>query len=168
MTTGQRRVLGIFAEPAQAVAALREVRERGFADIEAYSPVPVQELLEQLPGKPPVRYFALLGGILGFAGGMALSVLTSLIYNLVVGGKAPAAWIPYLIISFESTVLLGGLGTLLGLLLGARLPRRNPPQPWDPRLSEDRYGVAVDCNPEAIELAARILADHGAEDVLRA
>jgi hypothetical protein len=167
MTAGHR-VLGIFARPAQAAAAVREVRERGFRSVEAYAPVPTEELIAELPARPRVRWFTLIGGVLGFAGGLALAVLTSLIYNLVVGGKPPTAPIPYLIISFELTVLLGGLGTLFGLLLGARLPRRRAPQPWDPRLSEDRYGVAVDCNPQAVELLARIFADHGAEDVLRA
>jgi hypothetical protein len=163
-----RRVLGIFAESAGAAAALREVRERGFRHVEAFMPVPDEEMLAALPGRPPVRWFTLLGGLAGAVGGLVLAALTSLIYNLVVGGKPPVAVVPYLIISFESTILLGGLGTLLGLLLGARLPRRKEPQPWDVRLSEDRFGVAVDCNPEALELLARILAEHGAEDVLRA
>jgi hypothetical protein len=166
--TARPRILGVFARPSDAAAAVREVRERGFRDVEAYSPVPVEELLAALPGKPRVRWFTLLCGLSGFAGGMALAVLTSLIYNLVVGGKPPAAFVPYLIISFESTILLGGLGTLVGLLLGARLPRRRPPQPWDGRLSEDHYGVAVECNPEALELLSRIFTEHGAADVHRA
>jgi molybdopterin-containing oxidoreductase family membrane subunit len=166
--SARQRILGVFERPADAAAAVREVRERGFREVEAYSPVPVEELIAALPGKPPVRWFTLLCGLGGFVGGMALAVLTSLIYNLVVGGKPPAAFVPYLIISFESTILLGGLGTLVGLLIGARLPRRKAPPLWDARLSEDRYGVAVECNPEALELLARIFAEHGAEDVLRA
>lgn len=166
--TARRRVLGIFERPADAAAALREVRERGFLHVEAYSPVPNEEILAAAPGRPRVRLFTLFGGLVGLVGGMVLAALTSLIYNLVVGGKPPVAVVPYLIISFEMSILLGGLGTLAGLLIGARLPRRKEPALWDARLSEDRYGVAVDCNPEALELAARILADHGADDVLRA
>jgi hypothetical protein len=166
--TARRGVLGIFARPADAAAALREVRDRGFVDVEAYSPVPNEEILAASPARPHVRFFTLFCGLCGLVGGMVLAVLASLIYNLVVGGKPPVAVVPYLIISFEMTILLGGLGTLFGLLVGARLPRRRAPTLWDERLSEDRYGVGVDCNPEALELVARILAEHGAEDVRRA
>ncbi len=166
--TAPRRALGIFGRPADAAAALREIRERGFLEVEAYAPVPNEELLAAAPRRPRVRWWTLLGGLSGLIGGMLLAALTSLIYGLIVGGKPPVAVVPYLIISFESTILLGGLGTLAGLLLGARLPRRREPRLWDERLSEDRYGVAVDCNPEALELVARILAEHGAEDVRRA
>lgn len=163
-----RRLLALYERPADAAAALEELRERGVGSVEAFSPVPDERILAALPRRPKVRFFTLLGGLTGFAAGMALTVLTSLIYNLVVGGKAPATFIPYLVISFELTVLLGGLGTLVGLLIGAGLPRRREPPLWDDRLSEDRYGVAVSCNPEAVELLARILAEHGAEHVLRA
>ncbi len=166
--TAPRRALGIFGRPSDAASALRELRERGLVRVEAYSPVPNEELLAAAPLRPRVRWWTLLGGLAGLIGGMVLAALTSLIYNLIVGGKPPVAVVPYLIISFESTILLGGLGTLVGLLLGARLPRRKQPALWDERLSEDRFGVAVDCNPEALELVARILAEHGAEDVRRA
>lgn len=166
--TSTRHLLAVYERPVDAAAALAELRERGFGFVEAFSPVPDEAILAALPRRPKVRWFTLLGGLTGFAAGLALTVLTSLIYNLIVGGKPPAAVIPYLVISFELTVLLGGLGTLVGLLLGARLPRRREPPLWDARLSEDRYGVAVSCNPEAVELLARILAEHGAEDVLRA
>ncbi|MBI5499070.1 MAG: DUF3341 domain-containing protein [Deltaproteobacteria bacterium] len=166
--TARHVVLGIFAKPAAAVAAVRELRDRGFGDLETFSPVPVEELLAELPRKPPVRHFTLWGGLAGLATGLLLTSLTSLIYNLVVGGKPPIAIVPYLIVSFELTILLGGLCTLAGLLIGARLPRRKEPRLWDPRLSEDRYGVSVNCNPEALDLLSRILAEHGAEDVRRA
>jgi hypothetical protein len=165
--TPRAHVLGLFVEAGPAAEALREFRERGFASAEAFAPVPDERLVAAWAPRSPVRHFALFGGLSGMIGGLLLAGLTALIYNLIVWGKPPWATVPYLIIAFECTILLGGLGTLTGLLLAARLPRRREPALWDPALSEDRFGVAVECGPEAVELAAGILQRHGAEDVRR-
>ena len=70
------------------------------------------------------------------------------------GGSSSAAsrpWLPippYVVIAFELTILFGGLATLIGMVMLGRLPRFRPHRAYDPRFTNDRFGVAVHCAPD--------------------
>ena len=72
-----------------------------------------------------------------------------------------------MIIAFELGILLGGLSTLLAILVLGKLPalRRSPT--YDPRFTVDRFGIAVTCGPERAPAAGRCLSQAGAEEVRR-
>jgi molybdopterin-containing oxidoreductase family membrane subunit len=112
-----------------------------------------------------VRLFTLVGGLAGTASGFALTIWTALKWNLITGGKPVVSIPPFVVIAFELTILLGGLCTVLGLLITARLPRVGVSPRYDPRFSADRFGVEVTC--EASERAAieEVLHGAGAEEV---
>lgn len=152
-----------------AVHAIRELRARGFRALATYSPVPLPEFEEALTGhglpKSPVRLFTLVGGLIGTASGFALTIWSSLKWNLVTGGKPVVSIPPFVVIAFELTILLGGLCTLLGLLVTARLPRLRGSPRYDPRFSADRFGVEVTCGSDQVATAKAILRDAGAEEV---
>ena len=119
-------VLGVFAHVDTATRAIRELRARGIRSIAAYSPVPLDEFEEALTGhglpRSPVRLFTLVGALTGTASGFALTIWTALKWNLITGGKPVVSIPPFVVIAFELTILLGGLCTLLGLLVTAKLP----------------------------------------------
>jgi hypothetical protein len=133
---GDRR---IFEDREQFLEALRRlVREGVPAErIRVITPFGVPEVAEILPGKrSKVRIFALAGAASGTVTGFAFTILTSLSWPLIVGGKPIVSVPPFLIIAFALTILFGALSTFAGFLLLSRLP--------SPRgiRSEEEYGNA--------------------------
>lgn len=165
--TGERMVLGTFAHVDLALGALRGSRDRGLRAVELYSPVPVDEAGELLVrGESPVRFATFAGALLGLLAGLALAMLSSLTYNLIVGGKPVLAPIPFLVVGFEFLILLGGLFTLAGMLAFARLPdRKFPPPLYRPEFSDDRFGLVLACRPDDVGSARKFLEESGAERV---
>ncbi|MBN1774695.1 MAG: DUF3341 domain-containing protein [Deltaproteobacteria bacterium] len=163
-----RHVLAIYERPADAAAALEELRERGFPSVEAFSPVPDERILRAAPRRSGAGWFTLVGLPAGFALGIVLAVAGTIGVEAAVVVRPPATPFPYLVVAVVLAVLLGALGAVVGGLASAGLPRRGEPPLWNARLGEDRFGVAASCSPEALELLVQILAEHGAEDVLRA
>ncbi len=165
----QAGVLGVFAHVDTTVHAIRELRTKGFPAISAYTPVPLEEIEEALTGhglpKSPVRLFTLVGALTGTATGFWLTIWSSVKWGLVVGGKPVVSIPPFVIIAFELTILLGGLCTLLGLLVTARLPRLGGSGRYDPRFTADRFGVEVVCPPDQVRAVEEILRRAGAEEV---
>ena len=162
-------VLGVFAHVDTASRAIRDLGARGFREVSAYSPVPLDDLEEALTGhglpRSPVRLFTLVGALTGTASGFALTIWTSLKWNLITGGKPVVSIPPFVVIAFEMTILLGGLCTLLGLLLTARLPSFRMAPQYDPRFSVDRFGVQVGCAPGERAAVEEILRRAGAEEI---
>ena len=71
-------------------------------------------------------------------------------------------------IAFELTILFGGLMTLLGLLVVAKLPSRSArrrPNAYSARFSAEEFGLVVDCKErDVLELSA-LLRDYDAKEV---
>ena len=163
-------VVGVFAHVDTTVKAIRDLRAQGFTDLTVYSPVPVEEIeavLEENRPVSPVRLFTLIGGLTGTVTGFGLTIWSALKWGLVTGGKPVVSIPPFVIIAFELTILLGGLSTLLALLVLGKLPavRRSPT--YDPRFTVDRFGIAVTCAAERAPAASRCLSQAGAEEVRR-
>ena len=72
---------------------------------------------------------------------------------------------PFVIIGYESMILLGSLANLLGMLALSRLPEVKVSAPYDPRFTEDRIGLWVPCAGEAAAKVQEMLRGHGAEEV---
>ena len=171
-------VVGVFQHVDTTVRALEELRSKGYHDLTVYTPVPIHEIEDILERDRPVshvRLFTLVGGLTGITSAFIITIWTSLKWGIVTGGKylqfSPTGAIlgssipPFLIIGFEMMVLFGGIATLLGLITLARLPKFRP-SPWfDPRFTNDRFGVAVHCAPERGASVREILHRSGAEEV---
>jgi Protein of unknown function (DUF3341) len=163
-------VLGIFAHVDTTLQAIRELRAKGFADLTVYTPVPVEEIEEEIEHVRPlskVRLFTVVGGVTGTATGFFLTIWSSLKWDLITGGKASVSIPPFIIIGFELTILFGGLATVLAILLLGRLPKLRPSPMYDPRFTLDRFGVAVACPPERAQAVTALLSAAGAEEVRR-
>jgi molybdopterin-containing oxidoreductase family membrane subunit len=163
-------VLGVFAHADSTVQAIRDLRARGFRDLTVYTPVPVEEIEHEIEHVRPlskVRLFALIGGLTGTATAFFLTIWSSLKWELITGGKAPASIPPFIVIAFELTILFCGLCTLLAMLVLGRLPKTRPSPAYDPRFTVDRFGVAVACPPDQAESVRALLTSAGAEEVRR-
>ncbi len=163
-------VLGVFAHVDTTLDAIRKLRDKGFSELTVYTPVPVEEIEEEIEKVRPlskVRFFTLIGGLTGTATGFFLTIWTSLQWELITGGKSPVSFPPFVIIAFELTILFGGLSTLAALLVLGRLPKLKPSAAYDPRFTVDRFGVAVACPAEAADQVRSLLTAAGAEEVRR-
>src|SRR2546422_913771 len=68
-------------------AAVWALRHAGQREIEIFSPAPCPQLERLLPPSP-VKFFTCLGALVGFAGGLILTIGTALAWPLITGGKA--------------------------------------------------------------------------------
>jgi hypothetical protein len=170
-------VVGVFAHVDTTVKALEELRAKGYHDLEVYTPAPIHEIEDVMERHQPVsrvRLFTLIGGLTGTVSGFLLTIWSSVQWGLVTGGKfmmnTPEGIIgssipPFVVIAFEMTILFGGLSTVLGMVLLGRLPQFRHSGAYDPRFSNDRFGVAVRCAPGRGASVGEILRTAGAEEV---
>jgi hypothetical protein len=129
----------IFEDREQFLEALRRLVREGVPGerIRVITPFGVPEVEEILPGRrSKVRFFALIGAAGGTVTGLAFTILTSLSWPLVIGGKPIVSLPPFIIIAFALTILFGALSTFAGFLLLSRLPSLRGIR------SEEEYGNA--------------------------
>lgn len=161
-------VVGSFRHLDSLVSAIEGLKQAGYRDLQALSPVPhhaIDEALEKPPS--PVRIFTLVGCLFGAAAGFTLTIAATLNYPLIVGGKPILSIPPFLVIVFELTILFGGLLTLGGMLLNARLPRVHAVPAYRPSFSEDRFGLWIVCEEKQYDEVERLLKNAGAEEIAR-
>ena len=168
MANSATGLVGSFRYVDSLLEAIEQVRQAGYRDLQALSPVPhhaIDEALEKPPS--PVRYFTLVGCLLGCLTGFTLTIATSLYYPLITAGKPIVSIPPFLVIVFELTILFGGLLTLGGMLLNARLPKVSIEPAYSPRFSGDQFGLWVRCVDKDYEAVTALLKKAGAEEILR-
>lgn len=147
-----------------AVDAIRSLKEVGYRDFTVYSPAPNHEISNAVGHKvSPVRLWTLIGGLTGCVSGFAMTLWMSYDYPIVVGGKPLGSIIPYVVIAFELTILLGALSTLAGMAFHIWRNRRAAPH--DPRFTDDRIGIFVPCPVERRRKVEELLRSAGAEEV---
>ena len=80
-----------------------------------------------------------------------------MLYLHPTGGRPIIPFPPFLIITYEMTILFGILATVIGFLISARLPAIRD-RAYAPEAAVDRFAVAVTCDDdERVERAAAIL-----------
>lgn len=159
-------LLGVFDQPDHIAGAARRLRDRGYDDLETYSPAPFPEVDEAVLEKPsPVRLFTLIGGLLGAVTGYALTLWMANDWPIMLGGKPFSSIPPYTIIAFELTILFGGVLTVLGLFFVSGLPRLSLDPAYSARFSAEEFGLAVRCRERDVSEIEGLLRDHHATEV---
>ena len=154
-------IYGLMAEfdsPSALVEAAEKTRLAGYRNIDAYSPIPIEELNEALGlrrTRLPVLVF--LGGLLGGFGGYSLQVWTqTMAYPMNVGGRPFHSWPQFIPVTFETTVLGAALTAFVGMWALNKLP-----QPYHPvfnvpefaRASTDRFFLCIEATDPRFESA---------------
>jgi len=158
--------LGLFHDPDSALEAAGELMSAGFPTPEIMSPIPIHGIEKVLGEKKSViRRFTFFGGLLGGLGGFALAAGTAVLYLHPTGGRPIIALPPFMIITYEMTILCGVLATVLGFLISARLPAIKE-RLYAPEAAVDKFAVTVPCDSdENFKRAESILREAGAEEV---
>jgi hypothetical protein len=162
------RILGLFKDDVLASKALGALAQTSCSIEEVYGPYPSPRIREQLKlKKSKVGYFTLAGGIMGLIAGFALAIFTATRWNIIVSGKPVVAWVPFMIVGFEFTILFAVIGNVIGFLTQARLPQSNLPSCYDERFSGEHFGILVNCESEIKEnLIALIKSNQGESKLL--
>jgi molybdopterin-containing oxidoreductase family membrane subunit len=147
MAGSRAGALAVFSNAGRLVQAAKICCDAGFQELETFSPVKLEQLETVLcQPKSPVHLFTLAGAVSGLIGGFWLAIGTAQVNHLIVGGKPPVSIIPFCVIGFEGTILLGSLANLLGLVIFARLYRIRTAPFYDPRFSRDKFGLLINCS----------------------
>ncbi len=159
-------IMGTFAFEEDFLAAAKNLQSSGFDNISLLSPVPLEEAQQVLGlGKSPVRRFSLAGAIIGAISGFAMAVGTALVFILPTSGRAIITVPPYLIITYEMTILFGVLFTLLGFHVVSGLPAWRD-RPYLPSANIDRFVVVVEgAAGVQAERAEAIIRQAGADEI---
>jgi len=138
-----------FDNPSALVAAAEKARLAGYRQMDAYSPIPIEEVSEALGHRRtrlPILVF--LGGLMGCLGGYGLQFWTQTMeYPMNVGGRPYHSWPQFIPVTFETTVLGAALTAFVGMWALNRLP-----QPYHPvfnvpefaRASTDRFFLCIE------------------------
>ena len=142
----KKYILGSFRNENQAASAIEALRKSPWNLDRVHSPIPSHTIAKALKEKESrVGYFTLAGGIIGFFTGFVLAIYTAVQWNLIVSGKPVVAWLPFLIVGFEFTILFAVLGNVIGLITQARLPEFESLKIYDPRFSGEYFGIVASC-----------------------
>lgn len=166
IAAGSPAVLAVFSNAGRLIEAVKRACDAGYGQMETFSPVKV-EAVEEVMGQPksPVRFWTLAGALAGLAGGFWLATGTALVNRLIVGGKPPIAIIPYCIIAFEGTILLGSIANFIGLILHSGLYRLKVLPHYDRRFSRDKFGLLINCGSHDLDRLQAMMNTAAAEEI---
>jgi hypothetical protein len=135
-------IYGIMAEfetPTALLDAAHRTYEAGYRKIDAYSPFPIEGLAEEIGfHHDEVPLVVLICGILGGLSGYLLQWwVATIAYPINVGGRPYHSWPSFIVITFEMTILFGGISALFGMLALNGLP-----MPYHPVFNVPRFAMA--------------------------
>lgn len=122
-------VMAEFATPEALVHAIGKAKEAGYTKMDAFTPYPVEKVLDALDlHHTKVPLLTLAGAIVGAAAVFGLAYWASAIdYPLNIGGRPLNSWPAFIPATFEGAVFHGGLAAAIGMILLNGLPRPNHP-----------------------------------------
>jgi len=122
-------LLAEFKGPEELVAAAKAVRDKGYLNVEAYTPYPVEALDEALRTKRTrLPYIVFCGGLTGGLTGLAMQTIASVWhYPWNVGGRPFFSWPSFIPITYELTILCSAATAVVSMLLLNGLPMHYHP-----------------------------------------
>jgi hypothetical protein len=141
-----------FEDPEQLLEAANRAYSAGYRNMDAYTPMPIDGLAEAVGFRRNwVSLVVLVGGLCGCVGGFGLLYWISVIaYPHNVGGRPFNSWPAYIPITFECTVLLAALSSVVGMLALNKLPMPYHPvfnvESFAKRASIDRFFLCIEAS----------------------
>jgi hypothetical protein len=172
MSRGLHGLMAEFTTPTGIVKAAHAVHDAGYRKVDAYTPYPMEEVLDALHlHGTQVPKLVLAGGVFGLLAGLGLQYYTAVIdFPLNIGGRPAAAWPAWAIPAFETTVLFAALGAVFGMLA-----LNGFPQPYHPVFnvpgfalaSRDRFFLCIEAEDPKFDLdgTRELLRGLGAAEV---
>jgi hypothetical protein len=156
---GLHGLMAEFDSAAGIVRAAEAVHRAGYRKVDAYTPYPMEEVLDALHlHRTHVPKIVLAGGIFGLLAGFGLQYYCSVIaYPMNIGGRPIAAWPAWVVPAFETTVLFSALAAVFGTLALCGFPQPYHPVfnvPGFALASRDRFFLCIEAADPKFDLDA--------------
>jgi Protein of unknown function (DUF3341) len=157
---GTYGIMAQFREPEEVLDAANRAYAAGYRNMDAYSPMPIEGLAEAVGFRrnwvaPIVLFFGLCGCCGGFG---LLWWITVIAYPHNVAGRPFDSWPAYIPITFECTVLLAALSSVIGMLALNKLPQPYHPvfnvESFSQHASVDRFYLCIEASDPKFDAAA--------------
>lgn len=141
-------ILAQFEDADQLLDAARTARREGYRRMEAYSPYPIQELDNLIPGWSALPAMVLGAGIAGGLVGFYMQYfLAAYLYPTNIGGRPLNSWPAYVVITFEMVVLFAVCAVFGGTLFFLGFPALYHPLfrvPAFKRVTSDGFFLCIE------------------------
>jgi hypothetical protein len=159
MTEPLHGLMAEFDDPKALVAATAAAYEQGYRQMDAYSPIPIEELSEAMGiHRTAVPAIVLLGGIVGGLTGYGLQYWVSVIaYPINVAGRPFNSVPSFVPVTFELTILFAALTAVFGMIALNRLPTLYHPVFNVPRFAlatRDRFFLCIETADPKFDMQA--------------
>jgi hypothetical protein len=163
MDRGKNYILGVFEDEDVLKKAVTNVRDNKVNIFEVFTPYPVhglEDVLGYKRSKLPVVAF--LFGITGTCLALFMQIYMLVIdWPQIIGGKPYFAYMDFIPVAFELTVLLSAFGMVGTFMVTNDLKPHKVPRIFDLRSTDDKHIMAID-------LADNSLDADGLSEVLKA
>jgi hypothetical protein len=154
----KKYILGLFRDEEPLLHAVHELRKEGNKIHEVYTPFPVHGLDDALGYKrsrlPRAAFlFGCLGGTLGLS---MQAWMLGVDWPMNIGGKPALAWVDFVPVTFELTVLITALGMVATYLVASEFIPGNEPKMPDPRITSDLFCIAIPADGASTSVSARM------------
>ena len=164
-----RNLQGVFVQEDQVIRVTRACRERGYEIVDVYAPYPVHGLDRAMGLKPSrITWVCFALGVTGAAGMLWFQIWASVVdWPVNVGGKPLNSLPAFIPVTFETAVLMAGIGTILALAISSRLFPWVKPKLAHPKVTDDHFVLAIRQTDADLDpgMAERLLREHGAVEV---
>ncbi len=164
----KKGLVAFFNDPDDLVHAAAQAREEGFKNLDAYTPYPIHGIEEVMGiGRSWIPKAALAALIAGATLGFTLQYWTHVMdWPINIGGKPLNAWPAFMVIVFESGVLLAALTNFFGMFIACRLLPNAFVQTLDDDLTNDRFALVIPAKTEEMQQeAANLVQRMGADEI---
>ena len=146
-----------FDDSDVLLAAAKKTADAGYTQTDAHVPYPIHGLSEALGMKRTILpWIVFTCGLLGCIGGFYLQYWISAVdYPVNVGGRPYVSWPSFIPVTFECTILLAGLSSLIGMLSLNGLPRPHHPifnAPNFEKASENTFFLCIEAEDSQFDL----------------
>lgn len=153
-------IYGLMAEfelPGQILDAGKRSHDAGYRKMDAYSPFPVHGLDEAVGfTRTKLPYIILAGALTGMFGGFFMQYIANVLhFPINIGGRPYDSWVAFIPITFECTILFGGLTAVFAMIFLNGLPMPYHPVfnvPRFERASQDRFFLCIEATDPLFDL----------------
>lgn len=148
-------VLAMYSTPYAVYHAAEKIRDAGYQQWDVHAPFPIHGIEDAMGvqrTRLPIK--VAVGAFTGTALAFLMQWWMSMDYPLLVQGKPPDAWQPYVPILFELSVLLAAFTAILAMLSVNGLPRFYHPlfkKDAFLRVTQDAFAISIEANDPSFD-----------------
>jgi len=165
------RILGLFSNFDEATAAIRDIRCKQIPgvsvdDVTLNSPIEHPDVEEALGDRPVfVQRFTFCGAIFGIVGSWIwISAAQATFLVQPQGGKPVVTVVSNFVLNYEMMILGAVLFTLVGFLIGARLPSKKGTL-YSEKISLDQIGILLEVTEDKLTAVKELFKRHNVLEI---